>query len=160
MPHPQSSNRTPIANDPVGSLVGEFIEEKRKEQEEEKARQKPRKRSPFLVPLLVGLCLAVWMAPSLMPPREATVAPETMERSARLTLYLSSLKVREYLATQKRLPENLIQAGVDTTGIEYWRSTNTVFGLATRVQGTRMVYRSTLPDSVFLGANLRVRGIS
>src|SRR5688500_264104 len=151
---------TPLANDPVGSLVGEFMEEKRKERLEEKARQVPRKRNPFIVPLLVALVSAIWIAPSLMPPREATLSPATIEQGAKVTLYLASLKVKHYLATHKRLPPTLSQAGVDTTGIGYVRSSDSVFELSTRVQGARLVYRSTLPDSVFLGPNLRLRGIS
>ncbi len=159
MPDPQFPNRTPVTNDSIGSLVGEFMEEKRKERTQEMALQASRRRNPFVVPLLVAFCLVVWVAPSLMPPREPPLSPEMMERSARLTLYLASIRVKDYFAAYRRLPENLVQAGVDSTGIEYWRSTDSVFELATRVQDARMVYRSTLPDSVFLGANLRVRGI-
>lgn len=149
-----------MATDPVGSLVGEFMEEKRKEHEEEKARQAPRKRNPFVIPVLVALCLTVWVAPSMVPPREPALTTSTMEQSARLTLYLASLRIREYLESQKRLPATLMQAGVDTTGIVYLRRTNSAFELSIRVQGTRMVYRSTMPDSVFLGSSLRVRGMS
>jgi hypothetical protein len=160
MPEPRRSNRTPLATDPVGSLVGEFMEEKRKEREEEKARQAPRQRNPFLIPVLVALCLTVWVAPSMVPPREPALTTSTMEQSARLTLYLASLRIREYLESQKRLPANLMQAGVDTTGIVYLRRANSAFELSIRVQGARMVYRSTMPDSVFLGSSLRVRGMS
>jgi hypothetical protein len=152
--------RTPLANNPVGSLVGEFMEEKRKERQEEKARQVPRKRNPFIVPLLVALCSAIWIAPSLMPPREPVLSPATLEQGAKLTLYLASLKVKNYHATHNRLPPTLTQAGVDTTGIGYVRSSDSVFELSTRVLGSRLVYRSTLPDSLFLGSNLRLRGIS
>ena len=158
MPDPQFSNRGPEKNTPIGSLVGEFMEEKRKELELERARKR-RRRSPFLVPFLVALCLFVWVAPSLVPPREPPLSPQTLERGARLTLYLASLRVRDYLTKHKTLPANLTQAGVDTTGIEYQRNSDSVFELATRVMGAKMVYRSTLPDSVFLGATLRVQGI-
>ena len=58
MPQSQNARRTPLATDPVGSLVGEFMEEKRKERQEEKARQTPRKRNPLVVPFLLALCLA------------------------------------------------------------------------------------------------------
>lgn len=160
MPDPQFAKLTPVANDPVGSLVGEFMQEKKKERLEEKARLAVRKRNPLVIPFLVALCLAIWVAPSLMPPREPPLPPETLEQGARLTLYLASLRVREYHESHKRLPPNLEQAGVDTTGIAYSRTTESVFELSTRVQGTRLVYRSTLPDSVFLGGNLRIRGIS
>ena len=160
MADPRFPKLTPVATDPVGALVGEFVQEKRKEQQEEKARQAARKRSPLVVPLLTLICLAIWIAPSLMPPREPPLTQETLEQSARLTLYLASLRVREYLDTHKRLPASLPQAGVDSTGIGYLRNANAIFELSTRVQGTRLVYKSTLPDSVFLGPNIRIRGIS
>lgn len=154
------SNRTPIASDAVGSLVGEFMEEKRKERVEEKARQAPRKRNPLVVPFLLALCLAIWVAPSLMPPREPVLSPATLEQGGRLTLYLASLKVRAYHDTHQRLPANLAQAGVDSAGIVYWRATDSAFELSMRVLGSRLVYKSIQPDSVFLGPQLRIRGIS
>jgi hypothetical protein len=159
MSHPLPK-RTPLANDPVGSLVGEFMEEKRREIQEEKARRVPKKRNPLVIPLMIVLCAFVWIAPSLMPPREQPIAQHTLENSAKLTLYLASIRVKQYVVAHKRLPPNLTQAGVDSTGIEYTRSSNAIFELATRVQGTRVVYRSSIPDSVFLGPNLRIRGIS
>ena len=152
--------RTPLANDPVGSLVGEFMEEKRREIQEEKARRVPKKRNPLVIPVMIVLCAFVWIAPSLMPPREPPIPQQTLENSAKLTLYLASIRVKQYLVAHKRLPPNLTQAGVDSTGIEYTRRSDAVFELATRVQGTRVVYRSSVPDSVFLGPELRVRGIS
>ena len=158
MAESQTAKRTPLANDQVGALVGEFIEEKRREIKEEKARAAPKKRSPFVVPLLIVLCLAVWIAPSLMPPRHPVVPPETIERGARLNLYLASLRIRQYLALHKQLPATLMQAGLDTAGLTYSRHDNSVFELSTQVLGSRMVYRSTQPDSLFLGAD-RIRGI-
>lgn len=157
MAESQTAKRTPLSTDPVGAIVGEFVEEKRREIKEEKARQAPRKRSPFVVPLLLVLCALVWVSPSLMPPLEPTVAPEIIERGARLNLYLASLRIRQYEAQHKRLPANLIQAGVDTAGVTYSHN-NSVFELSTHVLGSKMVYRSTQPDSLFLGAD-RIRGI-
>ena len=154
------TKRTPLANDPVGSLVGEFMEEKRREIQEEKARQVSKKRNPLVIPIMIVLTAFIWIAPSMMPPREPAITQETLEKSAKLTLYLASIRVKGYLATHKRLPPNLTQAGVDTTGIDYTRSSDSVFELATRVQGTRIVFRSTVPDSVFLGKDTRIRGIS
>jgi hypothetical protein len=113
-----------------------------------------------VLPFLFALCLAIWIAPSLMPPRDPVLSPSTLENSARLTLYLASIKVRTYHDAHKRLPANLTQAGVDSAGIVYWRSTDSAFELSMRVQGSRLVYKSTQPDSVFLGPQLRIRGIS
>lgn len=152
--------RTPLATDPVGSLVGEFMEEKRREIKEEQARRAPKKRNPLVLPLMIVLCAFVWIAPSLMPPREPPISQYTLEQSAKITLYLASIRVKEYTETHRRLPLTLKEAGVDSTGINYTRSSDSVFELATRVQGTRVVYRSSVPDSAFLGPQLRIRGIS
>ena len=81
-----------------------------------------------------------------------------IEQSARLTLYLASLRVREYQTAHNRLPPNLQQAGVDTAGLTYHRTSESIFELSTRVQGSRLVYKSSMPDSVFLG-HVRIRGI-
>jgi hypothetical protein len=159
MSNPQLSKPTPIGNDPVGSLVGEFLDEKKKERAEEKARQAPRKRNPFVLPFLIAVVLAIWIGPSLMAPPEPVLTVETMEHGARVTVYLASLRVREYRAKHQRLPLTLTEAGVDSTGLLYSRSSESVFELSTRVQGTKLTYRSTMPDSVFL-AGTGLRGIS
>ena len=159
----RAARPTPTSNDPVDALIGEFIAEKRKEkqEEQEKARKmEPGRHRPLILGILVVLCVAVWAAPIYLPSREVTIPTSTLENSAKLNLYLASIRVRDYQAANRKLPDNLAQAGVDTTGIVYWRSTDAVFELSTRIEGTRIVYRSTVPDSVFLGPNLRVRGIS
>ena len=153
-------SRTPIANDPVESLVGEFMEERRKEHLELQALHAGTKGSPFLIPFVIALCLAILIAPSLIRPREPALSQATLEQSAKLTLYLASLRVRGYFETYKRLPASLPQAGVDSAGINYLRNTPTVFELSTEFHGNRLLYRSTMPDSVFLGPNLRIRGIN
>ena len=159
MPEPLARH-TPLSNEAaVGSLVGEFLEEKRRERQEEKARQVVRKKNPLVLPLMIVLTIGIWVLPSLMPPVEPTLSPATLEKSARLNLYLASLRVREYIVKNQRLPATLIDAGVDTTGLEFSKGTGTEFELTTRVAGTRLLYRSTMPDSVFLG-DARIRGIS
>lgn len=160
MPDPRFSKPTPVAVDPVGALVGEFVQERKKEQQAEKSRQASRKRSPLVLPLLAVVCLAIWIAPSVMLPREEPLTQETLEHGARLTLYLASLRVREYLDAHKRLPTNLTQAGLDTVTIAYSRRTDSIFELSMRVNGASLVYNSTLPDSLFLGPNIRIKGIS
>jgi hypothetical protein len=104
------------------------------------------------------LCVALWAAPSLVPAREPAISPVTAEQSARLNLYLTSLRVREYRAANKRLPESLAIIGVDSTGLGYSRLTRSEFELSTRVNNTSLVYKSSVPDSVFLGEDLRVEG--
>jgi hypothetical protein len=159
MPDHQSAKRTPLSNTPVGTLVGEFMEEKARELQDGKTRKVQRKRHPLTVPVLLVLCLAVWISPSLMPQREPMLPPELIERGTRLSLYLASLRIRQYQATHQRLPADLAEAVVDSTGITYATHGTAAFELSSRVRGVPMVYRSTQPDSVFLG-NDRIRGIS
>jgi hypothetical protein len=159
MPESHTAKPTPVSNDPIESLVGEFVEEKAREIREEKARRVPRKRSPFVMPLLMVLCAGVWVAPSLMLPREPELSPQILERSARLNLYLASLSIRKYQTTYRQLPATLEEAGVDTAGVVYSRNSNGTFELSSDVLGARMIYQSTQPDSVFLGADLRVSGV-
>ena len=106
------------------------------------------------------VCVALWVAPSLATSPEPQLSGAVIEQNARLRLYLTSLKVREYLTSNKRLPESLDIPGVDSIGIEYSRDRRAQFELSMRVHGSRLVYRSTMPDSMFLGESLQIRGIN
>ena len=101
------------------------------------------------------LCIGLWVAPSFATPPGPQMTRAAVEQNARLNLYLTSLKVREYIATNHRLPESLGVLGVDSIGIEYSR-TRSQFELVMHVHGRPLVYRSTIPDSVFLGESLRL----
>jgi hypothetical protein len=155
-----SENKTLSRAEPsthtVGAIVGEFMAERQKERQEELVRQAAaaRRRNPLVLPFLIALCLTASAAPSLLPPLEEPLPPAIVEQGARLNLYLASLRVRKYRATEGRLPMTLFDAGVDSAGISYTRQDSS-FELSTHVLGARMVYRSALPDSVFLG-DLRV----
>ena len=106
------------------------------------------------------VCVGLWIIPSFVPSREAVMTPEKVEQNARLNLYLTSLRVREYVAANRKLPASLAALGLDPAGVEYSRRAGSVFELSMRVNGLSVVFKSTVPDSVFLGENLRIRGIS
>lgn len=150
---------TPISSDTVGSILGEFAEEKKKERLEEKSRLKAGRKHQLLLPVLALLISGMFAAP-LMAPEPVELSHETLEQGAKMTLYLASLRVRQYQRTHRTLPVSLKDAGVENAGLEYTRNSPVVFELATRLNGARLVYRSTQPDSVFLGPKLRIRGIS
>ena len=105
------------------------------------------------------VCIGLWIVPSFVPSREPVMTHESVEQNARLNLYLTSLRIREYVAANRKLPESLAELGVDPAGVEYSRGAGSRFELLMRVNGTPVVFKSTVPDSVFLG-DLRVRGIS
>ena len=143
------AQRPALPADPVGSIIGGLMEARR---------AASGRRNVFVLPLLVIACVAAWAAPALLPPRTEALTPATVENGARLNLYLASLQVREYLAAHRKLPATLHEAGGPSTGIEYVRGTGSHFELSMTALGARMVYRSSVPDSVFLGRQ-RVRGI-
>lgn len=150
----------PAASESVSSLVGEFMEEKRREQADETAREKGRRRkNPAAVASLFLLCAAVWIAPSMMIPPAPEPTAEELERGARLSLYLTALQIRQFQDSTRRLPASLTEAGAATPNVDYTPGAGAAYELSTRVEGTLLVYKSSLPDSVFLG-NLRVRGVS
>ena len=106
------------------------------------------------------VCIGLWIVPSVVPSREPVLTSERVEQNARLNLYLTSLRVREYVAANRKLPASLAELGVDSIGVGYARGARTEFELSMRVNGMPVVFKSTVPDSVFLGENLRIRGIS
>ena len=143
------AQRPALPADPVGSIIGELMEARA---------AASHRRNLVVLPLLVAACVAAWAAPALVPPQAEALTPATVENGARLNLYLASLQVREYLATHRTLPATLDEAGGASTGIAYVRGAGSYFELSTTALGARMVYRSSVPDSVFLGRQ-RVRGI-
>ena len=157
----QIQRGTPRANDQVNAFVGEFTAEQRREKAAQRATRHPSPlRYNIILVAATLVCVGLWIGPSFAPSREAVMTPEKVEQNARLNLYLTSLRVREYVAANRKLPDTLAELGVDPSGMEYSRGAGSIFELSMRVNGTPVVFTSTVPDSVFLGENLRIRGIS
>ncbi len=123
-------------------------------------RPSPALRYNIILVAATIVCIGLWIVPSFVPSREPVLTSERVEQNARLNLYLTSLRVREYVAANRKLPSSLAELGVDSIGVGYVRGARTEFELSVRVNGMPVVFKSTVPDSVFLGENLRIRGIS
>jgi hypothetical protein len=145
-------------DDPVRALVGEFLEEKQRERTIELAKQQERKRSPVVTILAAVVCGLVWILPSVNPPEVLAPAPEQVDASARMQVYLAAQRVFAYQRANGRLPADLPQAGVDSTGLTYWRSTDSLFELRTIAGGVPVAYRSTMNQAAFLGNTVQVLG--
>jgi hypothetical protein len=154
-PTPASSHRV---DDPVRTLVGEFMEEKKRERTIELAQQKKRKRSPIVTVLAAVVCGLVWILPSVNPPEAMAPAPERVDASARMQVYLAAQRVFAYQRANGRLPADLRQAGVDSTGLVYWRSTDSLFELRTIAGSVPVAYRSNMNQAAFLGNTFQVLG--
>lgn len=148
----------PTSNQTVGALIGEFIVEKQREKEEEARRiAKSRPRSLAIAVLLV-LCVAVAGLTLFLERPEPPPSADRIEAGARVRLFLASERVRDFQRRTGALPPNLVEASIDSAGLTYWRSTDSVFEIWTEVAGRRLHYRSTMPSADFLGSAMRLLG--
>jgi hypothetical protein len=160
--YPSMSQPTPVssgrAEDPVRALVGEFLEEKQRERTRDDARRLKRGRSPIVTVVAAIVCAMVWILPSLNPPELWAPSPERVDASARMQVFLAAQRVFAYQRQTGRLPADLSQAGVDSNGLTYWRSTDSLFELRTIAGGVPLAYRSTMSQAEFLGNTFQVLG--
>lgn len=151
-------SRSPRPNNEVGALIGEYLAEKKRERAEE-ARQARRQRSrPLVVTILVVLCAVTAALPSFLDERADPLPAERIDTGTRLSVFLASERIRDFQLRTGRLPDNLREAGVDSMGLSYWRSTDSVFELSSDYGGSRVRYHSTAPSGEFLGPALRILG--
>jgi hypothetical protein len=139
-------------------LVGEYLDQKKRETTESSLAEAPQRVRTVL--LIVGLitCAIVWILPSLVKSEPELPSPERVEASARMTVFLASERVRTYQRIHGRLPVSLVEAGVDTTGLAYFKSTESTFEMWTLANGGRVLYRSTMNNAEFLGSTFQTLG--
>jgi hypothetical protein len=155
-------NPTPTAStsaqsrETVRALVGEFLEQKKLEGDEAAKREgSPRMRAVLTV-VAVITCAIVWVLPSLYQPPVEVPSFMRQDASTRMTLFLAAERLRAYQRAHGKLPPTLAEAGVDTTGIAYWRSTNTTFELSGMANGGKITFRSSMTNPEFLRTTLQV----
>jgi hypothetical protein len=156
MPNPTPASVPASSSETVHALVGEFFEHKQREAQELALAEAPRRGRKLLASVAFVVCAAAWILPSLYPPPQPPVSPQRLDASARMTLFLASERVRAFERVHQRLPRTLVEAGVDTTGISFWRSTSSGFEIGTTVNGARLLYDSNTPNVAFLGSTLQV----
>lgn len=156
---PTPVNPSPAnSDDTVRALVGEFLEERKKEVTREVAvHQAPRRRSPAITIFAVIVCAAVWILP-MMRQDIYVQSPERVDASARMQVFLAAQRVFAFQKSTGRLPADLQQAGVDSEGLTYWRSTDSLFELRVIAGGVPVSFKSTMSPSEFLGNTFQVLG--
>ena len=141
-------------------MVGEYLDQKKRESKQTSVVEAPRRIGSVLTVVGVITCAFVWILPSVVRPPVEVPSPQRLEASARMTLFLAAERVRVYQRTNGRLPATLVQAGVDTTGITYFRSTDSLFDMWMMANGHRVTYRSNVNSAEFLGNTLQTLSIS
>ncbi|HEX9563334.1 MAG TPA: hypothetical protein VF981_05160 [Gemmatimonadaceae bacterium] len=157
-PTPSSAPRADVK---VRALVGEYLDEKQREHSREvEAQKQPVRRSPVLTFFAFIVCVAVWILPSFVKPPDVAPSPARIEASARMTIFLAAQRVVAYQRANGRLPLDLSQAGADSTGLTYWRSTDSLFEIRAMAGGEQLAYKSSMNPALFLGNTFQVLGSS
>ena len=107
---------------------------------------------------MVLLCAAVWIAPSFFQPPQVVQSPARVDASARMTMFLAAQRVLAYRGANGRLPLKLAEAGVDSTGLTYWRSTDSLFEIHATAGGQPIAFRSSANPAAFLGTTFQTLG--
>jgi len=152
---PTPASSTVQSREAVRALVGEYLDQKKRETHDAAAAASPRGFRIALTVVALITCATVWLLPSFVKPVAELPSPERVEASARMTIFLASERVRLYQRLKGRLPGTLAEAGVDSTGIGYFRSSDTGFDMWMMTNGRRLNYRSTMNNAEFLGSTLQ-----
>ena len=158
MPTPASTSVQ--SREQIAALVGEYLDQKKRETKENSLVAAPRRIRKALTVVAIVTCAIVWILPSLVKPQVELPSPARVDASARMTLFLAAERVRTYQRTHGRLPATLVQAGVDTTGLTYFRATDSLFEMWAMANGARITYRSTTNNARFLGKTLQTLSFS
>jgi len=140
----------------VQALVGEFLENRQRERREGALADAPQRMRKVLAVVALVTCAIVWTLPSLYHPIQSTPSAERQEASVRMTLFLASERVRAFQRQHDRLPQTLIEAGVDTTGMTYRLGAASTFDLAMGSRGGEVTFRSSMNGAEFLGSTIQV----
>jgi hypothetical protein len=155
-PTPRNAPEQP--DDKVRALVGEYLDERKRETRENAAQDGRRRRSPVLTVFAAIVCAGVWLLPSFAPAVDLAPSPTREDASARMNVFLAAQRVYEYQRANGRLPVDLAQAGVDSTGLTYWRSTDSLFEIRVTAAGEQLAFKSSMHPAAFLGNTFQVLG--
>ena len=140
----------------VRGIVEEFLEAKQRESAPKSTRMSPQAMRRWLYVTLALGCVVVWFAPVPVPERVTIVrSPERVQAEAKVLLVLAASRIRDYEARHGKLPQNLRQAGVGFSGMQYHLS-SPGFELSTQANGAPLVYRSFVDPADVLGRARKV----
>ncbi len=123
-----------------------------------KSRPRPRRlvvpdRTPFWLGVsftILGLLALLIFQPAWLFNRPPDETPQTQEASLRIRMYVEIDRVLRYKEAHGRLPENLAEAGGDSTGLSFeHRAGGFILSGSNGMISLR--YRSTEPPEAFLG---------
>jgi hypothetical protein len=156
MPTPKGA---PQQADKVRELVGEYLDEKQRESREMAAQEEKAKPSRTPITIIAAVvCAAVWILPSFVTQVDTAPSPARIEAGTRMNVFLAAQRVISYQRANGQLPADLTQAGVDSSGLTYWRSTDSLFEIRAMANGEQVAFKSSMNPAAFLGSTFQVLG--
>jgi hypothetical protein len=153
MPEPEKQVGENSREEKLHGLVRDFYEQRKSQESSAVARPKPLLRRPIVAVLALVACAGVWFVPPMLSRQAEAPSIESVERNAKLSIFLASLTVRDFIKRNGRAPGSLAEAGVDDKGLSYSRMSDSVFELGAQVGAATMSYLSTSDVKRFLGAD-------
>ena len=138
------------AEEKVETLVRAYYE-LRKSEELVVARKAPRLyQRPIVAAFFIIACAAVWLRPDVLSGGAEAPSAESVERNARLSIYLANLSVRRYRDESGRMPDSLAAAMVNDKSMRYKRLSDSSFELASNIGQRTISYNSSSDIAIFL----------
>jgi hypothetical protein len=143
------------------ALAQAFQDVVRTEQGKQPKRPEPRLGSgrrgarPVLFLVAVGLLLTLLTQPRWLFRRPPEEPPALQEASLRVRMYVEIDRVERFRTESGRLPQTLLEAGADTSGLTYTPGEGgyTLRGVN---NGLTLTYRSDMAPREFLGESYRL----
>jgi hypothetical protein len=98
----------------------------------------------------VGLAATLLMQPAWLFPRAPEEPPAVREASLRVLMYVAIERVEQFRAEHGELPQTLLEAGSDTTGLSYTVGPSG-YSLTGQNRGVTVTYSSGTSPREFLG---------
>ena len=153
------SSARPLTHDTakkVAELVGEFYEERAREKATRKERISKKARRRIASASLLALGAFVWFVPVSRADDGPLQSAEREQAGRKVQTMLAATRIRDFRARHGRLPRTLAEAGVRTPDLTYTRESTDAFTIRNGSGASTLVFRSTVPDSVFVGNAFRV----
>jgi len=97
-----------------------------------------------------GLAATLFLQPAWLFPRAPEESPALREASVRVLMYVAIERIEQFRAEHGDLPQTLLEAGSDTTGLSYTVGPSG-YSLTGQNRGVTVTYSSGTSPREFLG---------
>ncbi len=134
----------------VHTLVREFYEIRKSQEIQAIKPPPPLRRRPIVAVCAMVLFVAAWVTPIVIARGSDTLSAESLDRNARLSIYVATLTIRGYEKQSGRVPATASEARLEDSTISYVRLSDSTFELSKPVGDGKVSYHSASDIASFL----------